>query len=457
MNLLKSINSWLPTKAEEKREEKDASKLKIESPEGAEGANSSMGAEYDKARSDSLWKVLSGKLGTDIMDVVGLTLPIWLFEPTSALQRMAEMLTFGEILNEAAKFQNPLDRMAYVAVFTATGYAGTERYGKPFNPVLGETFEFLDERVGYRFFSEQISHHPPIAACHASNENFEYWQESKPKTKFNGNSADLEPGAKTHIYFPKTRDHFVLQSTPTSRIHNLILGRIWIDHFGQLKITNLHTGDSCTIDFERCGWLSRGRYEINGSVRDASGRETHVISGKWSSAISVKWMYDEGEQSRGTSQVVWKCPDPNYFGKFNLTEFVERLNEFDKDYEELLPASDSRLRGDRRHLSSGDPTAAAASKHQLEETQRADRRNRVAEGKDWTPRWFKEIPSEDGNGKIWVYCGDYWEKRSKKLEEIKQRKLSAEPSQSAISPSNDLLSEGIAGLACDFKTHFTPN
>eukprot|EP01119_Soliformovum_irregulare_P014379 TRINITY_DN3932_c0_g1_i1.p1 TRINITY_DN3932_c0_g1~~TRINITY_DN3932_c0_g1_i1.p1 ORF type:complete len:458 (-),score=95.25 TRINITY_DN3932_c0_g1_i1:113-1486(-) len=455
MNLLKSITSSFSTKTEEKRVEDSASKLKVESPEGSEGSNQSSNAEFDKARGDSLWKVLSGKMGTDIMDVVGLSLPIWLFEPTSALQRMAEMLTFGEILNESAKFANPLDRMAYVGVFLATGYAGTERYGKPFNPILGETFEFLDERVGYRFFSEQISHHPPIAACHASNEHFEYWQESKPKTKFNGNSADLDPCSSTHIYFPKTRDHFVLQSTPTSRIQNLILGRIWIDHFGTMKITNLHTGDSCSIEFERCGWLSRGRYEISGSVRDASGRETHQIAGKWQSAITVKYLYEDGAQAKGSVQTVWKCPDPNYFGKFNLTEFVERLNQYDKDYEELLPTSDSRLRGDRRNLSNGDATAAAASKHKLEELQRSDRRNRVAEGKEWTPRWFKEIPREEGDGKIWVYCGDYWERRSKKLEEIKQRKLAAkekEASEPFFPPAVDPLSEGIASLACDFKS-----
>jgi len=33
---------------------------------------------------------------------------------------------------------------------------------KPFNPMLGETYELVTE--DFRFFAEQVSHHPPISA-----------------------------------------------------------------------------------------------------------------------------------------------------------------------------------------------------------------------------------------------------------------------------------------------------
>ena len=35
---------------------------------------------------------------------------------------------------------------------------------KPFNPLLGETFEFTTDH--FRYISEQVSHHPPISAWH---------------------------------------------------------------------------------------------------------------------------------------------------------------------------------------------------------------------------------------------------------------------------------------------------
>lgn len=98
----------------------------------------------------------------------------------------------------------------YVAAFSISGYAWASwrnRY-KPFNPVLGETYENHREDRGFRYISEQVrrgetqrkhvsrteafvdkmsccfngvfyfqvSHHPPISACHADSENFTFWQ-----------------------------------------------------------------------------------------------------------------------------------------------------------------------------------------------------------------------------------------------------------------------------------------
>lgn len=44
---------------------------------------------------------------------------------------------------------------------------GTAR--KPFNPLLGETYEFIDENS--KTILEQISHHPPILAFHTETPN----------------------------------------------------------------------------------------------------------------------------------------------------------------------------------------------------------------------------------------------------------------------------------------------
>lgn len=47
---------------------------------------------------------------------------------------------------------------ALIAAFAVSGYAATYyRAGsKPFNPVLGETYECIREDKGFRFFSEQV-------------------------------------------------------------------------------------------------------------------------------------------------------------------------------------------------------------------------------------------------------------------------------------------------------------
>lgn len=51
-----------------------------------------------------------------------------------------------------------LMRLLHVAAFAVSGYASTEgRQCKPFNPLLGETYEADYPDKGLRFFSEKVA------------------------------------------------------------------------------------------------------------------------------------------------------------------------------------------------------------------------------------------------------------------------------------------------------------
>ena len=68
------------------------------------------------------------------------------------------------------------ERLVYVAGFAASEYASTiGRVAKPFNPLLGETYEYVRPDLGYRFFIEQVSHHPPIGAAFAESAKWDYY------------------------------------------------------------------------------------------------------------------------------------------------------------------------------------------------------------------------------------------------------------------------------------------
>ena len=75
------------------------------------------------------------------------------------LQRLSEELEYSEILDQAALCDESCEQLAYVAAFTVSAYATTLfRTGKPFNPLLGETFEFdRTEDFGWRSLTEQVS------------------------------------------------------------------------------------------------------------------------------------------------------------------------------------------------------------------------------------------------------------------------------------------------------------
>lgn len=103
------------------------------------------------------------------------------------------------LLDNALQKKLPLDRMCSVVAFAFSAYpAMTTRKRKPFNPLLGETFDLVSAD-GWRYHSEQVypskkfiaslasrqvSHHPPISACHAVGNGWEWWQDLRLKSDF---------------------------------------------------------------------------------------------------------------------------------------------------------------------------------------------------------------------------------------------------------------------------------
>ena len=69
-----------------------------------------------------------------------ISLPIKIFEPTSTLQRIADLWTFAPIyLKKAAKEEDHLERLKLVITFTISSIYLCCSQLKPFNPLLGET------------------------------------------------------------------------------------------------------------------------------------------------------------------------------------------------------------------------------------------------------------------------------------------------------------------------------
>jgi oxysterol-binding protein 1 len=81
------------------------------------------------------------------------------------LQKICEMMRYDSLLQKASEESDTLLRLIYVSAFMIAQYAGTQfRLTKPFNPLLGETFEYKTK--DWKYISEQVSHHPPISAAH---------------------------------------------------------------------------------------------------------------------------------------------------------------------------------------------------------------------------------------------------------------------------------------------------
>lgn len=107
----------------------------------------------------SLFGLLKKNMGKDLSKI---SFPVTLNEPLSQLQSMAEDLEYSELLDSAAKASDSLERLLYVTVFVVSGYSRYKYRGskKPFNPMLGETFELVRKDKGFKFIAEKVEHHP---------------------------------------------------------------------------------------------------------------------------------------------------------------------------------------------------------------------------------------------------------------------------------------------------------
>ncbi|XP_039974475.1 oxysterol-binding protein-related protein 3 isoform X2 [Xiphias gladius] len=347
----------------------------------------------------SLWNILRNNIGKDLSKVA---MPVQLNEPLNTLQRLCEELEYSELLDRAANTQDPFERMVYIATFVVSGYASSyyRTGGKPFNPVLGETYECDRPDKGFRFAAEQVSHHPPISACHAESKNFVFWQDLRCKNKFWGKSMEIVPVGTTHVTLPEFGDHYEWNKV-TSCIHNILSGQRWIEHYGEISIRNSSSDIcQCKITFVKAKYWNSSVNEVEGTITDQKGKVVHRLFGKWHEAVFC------GNPPSATC--IWRAnampvDHEQYYG---FTKFAIELNELDPSLKLLLPPTDTRLRVDQRLLEEGNLEAAEEQKQRIEQLQR-DRR-RVLEENNVThqPTFFRRSKDD-----TWVSNNTYWELR----------------------------------------------
>ncbi|KAK2839821.1 hypothetical protein Q5P01_013561 [Channa striata] len=351
----------------------------------------------------NLWNILRNNIGKDLSKV---SMPVELNEPLNTLQRMCEELEYSELLDKAAETEDPFERMVLVAAFAVSGYSSTYyRAGsKPFNPLLGETYECIREDKGFCFFSEQVSHHPPISTCHCESKNFTFWQDVRWKNKFWGKSMEILPIGSVNLTIPRFGDHYEWNKVTTC-VHNILSGRRWIEHYGEISIRNTKSSAClCKLTFIKGNYWSSNVNEVQGFVMDQEGKVIHRLFGKWHEGLycgvppSAKCIWRPGSMPT------------DYELYYGFTRFAIELNELCPELKDVLPRTDARFRPDQRHLEEGNLEMASSEKQRIEDMQRVRRKWNEENNIKHEPRFFKKVVDANHRER-WVSNNTYWELR----------------------------------------------
>ncbi|KAF2205556.1 hypothetical protein GQ43DRAFT_407177 [Delitschia confertaspora ATCC 74209] len=366
----------------------------------------------------SLISFLRKNVGKDLSTVA---MPVTANEPTSLLQRVAEQLEYSELLDAAVKApEDNGERLAHIAAFAISAFSNARvkdrAIRKPFNPMLGETYELVREDKGFRFVAEKVVHRPEVrVACQAEAQDWTFIQAPMPRQKFWGKSAEINTDGRARVFLHNTQDHYSW-AVATSFLRNVVAGEKYVEPVGTMTIIHENTGAKAVCTFKAGGMFAGRSEDVTVQLFDSTGSTLpNGLQGKWTSDLQLT------SNGQPTNRTIWKVgplvdkPAQHY----GMTTFAASLNQITEIEQGRLPPTDTRLRPDQRAYEEGETDRAEALKARLEERQRARRRVMEEHGEEWVPRWFVRVSREEaetlGENEVWRLKSGregYWEERA---------------------------------------------
>ncbi len=294
----------------------------------------------------NVFQILKDSIGKDLSHFCT---PVYLNEPLSILQRLAENYQYSYLLNNAAKEPNQYKRLALIAAFGLSAFSFNQyRTLKSFNPILGETFEYVDNNLNMRLNCEQVSHHPPITACFAEGDGYNIYSNTHAETKLTLLKGCIEfiPIGRTYVNLLDFNEIYTY-TKPRVAVKSIIFGKMHLDCYGHLECENRNTLDKLSMELFEESKHKQG--SIKGVIKTSSGEEKIKLEGNWLEQLDIIYKTDNKE----VRETIWKRnnePNTNLENKYFFTEYMANLNYLSEEMKEILPPTGSRFRPGQRAL-----------------------------------------------------------------------------------------------------------
>ncbi|ODQ77242.1 hypothetical protein BABINDRAFT_163743 [Babjeviella inositovora NRRL Y-12698] len=320
-------------------------------------------------------------------DLSRITLPTFILERKSMLERITNQLQQPELLLEARHTADATARFVGVVKWYLSGWhIAPKAVKKPLNPVLGEHFTCYWDLPGSGerayYIAEQTSHHPPESAYFYAipDQHLRVDGLVIPKSRFLGNSTAAMMEGKTILTFEdlvnanKVAEAYVL-TQPNMYARGILIGNLKLELGDQMVISCENLGLEARIEFKTKGFIY-GTYDaIEGIIRDVNtGQELYEISGKWNEIMYLK------DLATGTKTVLLD------------TSKAQPLPPSVRPLSEQSEFESRRLWHDvTEALSARNHEQATDAKFKIEDAQRI----RAKLGNEVVPRFFKKTKAGD--------------------------------------------------------------
>ncbi|CAH8318112.1 unnamed protein product [Eruca vesicaria subsp. sativa] len=324
------------------------------------------------------------RLGSDLTNF---QLPPQLNQPRSQLQCYGEMIySFcgQDLMGECSRRDLPIERLKSVVMWNISTLRPIVFGMSPYNPILGETHHVSHGHINV--LTEQVSHHPPVSALHATHENenidVTWCQYFTPK--FRGAYVDVEVKGKRIMKLLNRRETYEMDQ-PRLVVRFLPApGAHWT---GKIKIKCSETDLEAELHLNSDSFIERFKGNNNRSIKGkisqtSSGDKLYDIFGHWDRTVMAKNL------KTGEVEVIYNAKE-NISGLKPPT--VKNLKEVMQSESVMVwsEVSEKILKKDWER--------AREAKKVVEDKQRESLKQREASGESWVPKHFSVVR----NGKDW--------------------------------------------------------
>ena len=355
-------------------------------------------------------------------------LPIQFNEPLNTLQRECERFIFCSFLDKASEEKKPEMKFALISAFiTAEMSMSIGRILKPMIPLVGETFEYVDNNLHYRFFAEEVQRMPGhISAFIVEGKKWKYWGDNRNTASFRffSGAYGVDFGNKIHLELvnedKENKIDKFLYNRPSTLLKGILTNKLHYDYNGEINITSPdYPNIFCKIEYIS-DYTEEGiiKGEIVKGENIDNGDIIYKIGGNWKKEIYIT------DSDDNNKNVLFTVNEEEFFKnsveKYIIPEYCCNLNYLPDELKDIIPVSDTRNRPDQKEYEIGSTEKSQELKAIIEEMQVYKQDILDKSNKEHQPIYFTNEYNEDSKDFVYMYKGGYWEDRkNKKFKNLK--------------------------------------